>query len=137
MVMKIPKDRVYTRNHEWIRIDMEVVIMGLTGPLLSDMGDLISLELPEPEDVMLRGYPIAVAESLDGLHEILPPADAEILEVNRELEWDLDVLSDDPYEKGWLMKIKVDNPDQLRDLLSPESYMEYCKEKLGVDCKVE
>lgn len=129
--MDIPEDRAYTQNHEWISIDTEVVVMGLTEPILKQMGDLIALELPEPEDVMLRGFPIAVAESLHKLHEILPPADAEILEVNKELEWDLDTLSEDPYDRGWLLKIKVDSPEQLRDLMSPESYEEYYKETLG------
>ncbi len=127
----VPDDRAYTTNHEWVRIDAEVVEMGITEPITDIMGKLIALELPEAEDVMLRGFPIAVVESLDKLHEILPPADAQILEVNKELEWDLDTLSDDPYEQGWLMKIKVENPDQLRDLMSPDTYIEHCKESLS------
>ncbi len=129
--MLIPADRAYTRNHEWVKIDTEVVEMGVSEPFLRAMGELIALELPEAEDVMLRGFPIGVVESLDILHEILPPADAEVLNVNKELEWDLDTLYSDPYGKGWLMKIKVDNPDHLRDLLTPDSYEAHCKETLG------
>lgn len=135
--LKIPKDRAYTRNHEWVKIDSEVVVMGLTEPILQEMDTLIALELPEAEDVMLRGFPIAVAESLSSLHEILPPADAEILAVNKELEWDLDRLYKSPYENGWLMKIRVEDPDHLRDLLPPESYGAYCNEVFGVNCEIE
>ncbi len=137
MAMKIPTDRAYTRNHEWVKIDSEVVEMGLSMPILRAMGELIALELPEAEDVMLRGFPIGVVESLDTLHEILPPADAEILDVNKELEWDLDALCEDPYGKGWLMKIQVENPDHLRDLLAPETYIEHCKETFGDKCELE
>ncbi len=132
----IPEDRAYTRNHEWVRIDSAVVEVGLTKPLLNQLGDLIALELPEVEDVMLRGFPIAVVESVDKLHEILPPADADILDVNKELEWDLDGLSEDPYEEGWLIKIQVEEPDQLRDLLTPDSYIEYCQETLGEESEI-
>ncbi len=136
-LMIIPDNRAYTRNHEWLRIDSEVVEVGLTEPLLKAMGDLIALELPESEDVMLRGFPIAVAESLDTLHEILPPADADILEVNKELEWDLDTVSRDPYGKGWLLKIKVEDPDHLRDLLSPDLYRNHCKKTFGEESGIE
>ncbi len=135
--MLIPADRAYTRNHEWVKIDSEVVEMGITEPLLRAMGDLTALELPDAGDVMLRGFPIGSVESLEMLHEILPPADAEVLDVNKELEWDLDTLYSDPYGKGWLMKIKVDNPDHLRELLTPETYTGHCKETQGGVCDIK
>ena len=70
------------------------------------------------------------------VHEILSPADATILEVNKDLEWDLDALSADPYGGGWLLKIKVHNPDQLRSLLTAEAYQDHCAEEWQEEFKL-
>lgn len=123
----IPDDRTYTSNHEWVKIDAKVVRMGITMPILKELGPLIALELPQPDDVMMVGLAIGTVESMDQLHEIMPPADAMILDVNKELEWDLETLMEDPYGEGWLIKMKVDDPDQLRNLLPPSAYKEQCK----------
>lgn len=123
----IPDDRTYTSNHEWVKIDAEVVRMGITMPILKELGPLIALELPQPNDVMMVGLAIGTVESMDRLHEIMPPADAMILDVNKELEWDLETLMEDPYGEGWLIKMKVDDPDQLRKLLPPSAYREQCE----------
>ena len=123
----IPEDRLYTRNHEWVKLDEVVVPMGVTASLLRSLGTLISLELPQREDQMMLGVPFGSVEGAKGLHEMLPPADATILEVNESLLWDLNSLAKDPYGQGWLLKIKVHNPDQLRSLLMAPAYREHCK----------
>ena len=127
----IPDDRTYTRNHEWVKLDEAVVQMGVTAPLLKAMGKLISVELPGKDDEMMLEVPFGSIEGLMSLHEMMPPADAAILEVNERLLWDLDALSADPYGEGWLLKIKVHNPDHLRSLLAPSAYRECCKELWG------
>ena len=133
----IQEDRTYTRNHEWVKIDAAVVRMGVTAPLLEMMGDLVALELPAADDEMMISYPLGTVESADQVHEIMPPADASILEVNKGLEWDLNALAEDPYGKGWLMKIKVHEPDQLRNLLMPSAYREYCQELWGEELDLD
>ena len=127
----IPEDRTYSSTHEWVKIDVAVVQMGVTEPLIRTMGPLVGLELPDPDDEMKLGIPIAVVESNEHLHEIMPPAAANILEVNKDLEWDLNALAEDPYGEGWLMKIKVHEPDHLRDLMTPEMYREHCQDIWG------
>ncbi|MBS3763420.1 MAG: hypothetical protein KGZ25_08980 [Planctomycetes bacterium] len=127
----IPDDRTYTRNHVWVKIDAAVVRMGITAPLLDKLGPLVALEIPAPDDAMMLEVIIGTVEGENGIHEISPPADAHILEVNKGLEWDLGTLENDPYGEGWLMKIKVHEPDHLRNLLVPEAYQEYCEETLG------
>jgi glycine cleavage system H protein len=122
----IPEDRAYTRNHEWVKLDGEVVQMGITAPLLESVGALISLEIPDPDDEMMLGVPFGAVEGMNKVHEFMPPADASVLEVNESLVWDLGVLAEDPYGKGWLVKIKVHDPSQLRNLLSAAAYREYC-----------
>ena len=127
----IPDDRTYTPTHEWVKIDVEVVRMGVTAPLLEQLGPLVSVELPRPNDEMKLDIAIGTVESDNEVHDIMPPADAAVLEVNTGLEWDLDKLAEDPYGEGWMMKIKVHEPDQLRDLLTPEAYSSYCEELWG------
>jgi len=127
----IPDDRTYTRNHEWVKLDGVVVRMGVTAPLLRHIGPLIALELPAPEDEMMLGVPLGAVEGLEGIHQIMPPADASVLDVNKNLEWDVDVLAKDPYGEGWLLTIKVHEPDQLRSLLAPSAYRELCKGHWG------
>ncbi|MFW6457138.1 MAG: glycine cleavage system protein H [Planctomycetota bacterium] len=127
-MQKIPDDRTYTETHEWVKIDAEIVRMGVTAPLLESLGPLVSLELPRPDYEMMVNIAIGTVESDEAVHDIMPPADAGVLEVNTDLEWNLDTLADDPYGAGWLMKIKVHDPDQLRDLLTPQAYCNHCEE---------
>jgi glycine cleavage system H protein len=133
----IPEDRTYTRNHEWIKLDEATVQMGVTMPLLTMLGDVIALELPEKEDEMMLDVPFGTLEGTQTLHEMLPPADATVLEVNETLLWDLDTLIGDPYGEGWLIKIKVHTPDQLRSLLAASAYRAHCKELWGEDLEIE
>ncbi len=135
-MQKIPDDRTYTDTHEWVKIDAEIVRMGVTAPLIESLGPLVSLELPRPDYEMMVGIAIGTVESNEKVHDIMPPADANVLEVNTDLEWDLDTLQEDPYGAGWLMKIKVHEPDQLRNLLTPEAYRNRCQE-VWSDQKVE
>ena len=133
----IPEDRTYTRNHEWVKLDEAVVQMGLTAPLLKTMGPIISVELPSADDEMMVGIPLGIVEFLNGIHEIMPPADATILEVNKGLEWDIESLAKDPYGKGWLLKIKVHEPAQLRNLLIASAYREHCKQSWGEELDLD
>ncbi len=127
----VPEDRTYTRNHEWVKLDAAIVLMGVTAPLLEALGPLVAVELPVPGDEMMLGVSLGAIEGLETIHEIMPPADATILEVNTGLEWDLDTLARDPYGEGWLMKIKVHEPDQLRNLLPAGMYWNLCKKQWG------
>ncbi|MFP4176476.1 MAG: glycine cleavage system protein H [Planctomycetota bacterium] len=135
--MKIPDDRTYTPTHEWVKIDVEVVRMGVTAPLLDSLGPLVAVELPRFDDEMMVNIAIGTIESDNSVHDIMPPADAAVLEVNTDLEWDLDMLAADPYRDGWLMKIRVHEPAQLEDLMTPQAYQEHCKEQFGIDVEIE
>lgn len=133
----IPDDRTYTPTHEWVKIDVEVVRMGVTAPLLKALGPLVAVELPRSDDEMKLGIAIGTVESDTEVHDIMPPADAAVLEVNTDLEWDLETLERDPYGEGWLMEIKVHEPDQLRDLLTPDAYRAHCEDLWGDEMDLE
>jgi len=125
--LPVPSDRTYTPNHEWVKLDAAVVRMGITEPMLERLGKLVSVELPDPDDETMLGVAFGSIEGENGVHAMFPPADASVLDVNETLEWDLDALSEDPYDKGWLIKIKVHQPDQLRSLMIASAYADHCQ----------
>lgn len=127
----IPDDRAYTKNHEWVRLSTAVVEIGVTEPLLRKVKPLISIELPDPDDELQMELPFGELEGVAHTHQLYPPVEARIIETNDELVWDHKKLLNDPYGAGWLLKIKVADPEQLRELLSAESYREFCTEDLG------
>ena len=128
MTEQIPEDRNYTERHIWVKLDEAPVRMGVTQVLLDRLGTLLSIELPEPEVEMMEDVAFGEIEAMDSIFQLFPPANAEVLETNDALAWDLDKLAEDPYDEGWLLKIKVHETDQLKDLLTPEAYRDYCQE---------
>ena len=105
--------------------------------MIRSLEPLVALELPRPNDEMKLDIAIGTVEGPDEVHDIMPPADAAVLDVNVGLEWDLDTLAGDPYGDGWLMKIKVHDPDQLRELLTPEAYRDHCEDIWGDELDLE
>ena len=133
----VPDDRNYTRHHIWVKLDEARVSLGVTKPLLDSLGTLLSLELPAPEVEMMQDVAFGEIESMEQTFQLFPPAEAEVLETNYAVSWDLDRLAEDPYGEGWLIKIKVHDSDQLKELLTPDAYREYCEENLEQELEDE
>ncbi len=129
----IPEDRMYTLNHEWVRLDTAFVEIGVTEPLVRSLLPLVSVELPEADDELMPELPFGELEGLHEVHQLYPPAEARIVEVNEELIWNHSKLLKDPYGDGWLLKIRMHDPEGLEGLLAAETYREYCAQELGED----
>ncbi len=129
----IPEDRYYTKGHVWVKIDEAVVELGATEPIIRKLSPLISIDLPDPDDEMKMELPFGELEGLQDTFQLYPPVEARITDVNDELLWNLDRLAGDPYGEGWLLKIRVHDPQELRQLLNSNVYAEYCSEDLGID----
>lgn len=129
MTERIPDDRNYTERHIWVKLDEAPVRMGVTRELLDRLGTLLSIELPEPDVEMMEDVAFGEIEAMDEIFQLYPPAGAQVLESNSSVAWDLDKLQEDPYDEGWLLKIKVHESEQLMDLLTPEAYRDYCAEE--------
>jgi len=125
----VPNDRVYTRSHLWVKLNEAQVLVGVTEPLLRRLEPVTFVELPDPHDEMMPDVPFGEIEGLHQIHQLYPPADAEVLEVNRSLQWSVDKLMEDPYGEGWLMRIKAHDPEQLKCLMNAESYEAFCAEQ--------
>jgi glycine cleavage system H protein len=127
----IPEDRYYSKCHQWVKIDEAVVQLGITEPLVRKLSPLVAIELPEQDDEMKVELPFGEVEGLEETFYLYPPFEARVAEAHEELMWDVDKLLKDPYGKGWLLKIRVHDPQELKRLMSAQAYREFCAQDLG------
>lgn len=123
--MSIPADLKYTREHEWIKDNGDgTVTVGITDFAQGELGDIVFVEL-EPEGTEFsQDDTFGTVEAVKTVSDLYAPVDGEITEVNEELEDEPELVNDDPYGKGWMVKIKLSDTDQLEDLLTSEEYEE-------------
>ncbi len=123
--MNIPSDLKYTQEHEWIRDNGDgTVTVGITDFAQGELGDIVFVEL-EPEGFEFdRDDVFGTVEAVKTVSELFAPLDGEIVEVNEELEDDPELVNNDPYDKGWMVKMKVSDVSQIEELLSAEDYQD-------------
>ena len=119
----IPADLKYTKDHEWVKlVDDDTILVGITDYAQTSLGDVTFVELPDEGDSFSSGDSFSVVESVKAASDIYLPVDGEVLEVNSPLEDAPELLNQDPYGEGWLVKFKVTDASGLADLLSAEDY---------------
>ena len=126
--MNIPKDLLYTSEHEWIRVDGDRVYLGITDYAQHHLGDIVFVELPELDTEVVSGDSLAVVESVKAVSSVYSPVSGTVVENNEELEDSPELLNEDPYTNH-IAVINIDNPDQLEDLMSPAAYEAFCAEQ--------
>lgn len=126
--MGAPQDLYYAKTHEWLRLEDEVAVIGITDFAQNQLSDLTFVELPEVGTVVEAGDEVAVLESVKAASDVYAPIAGEIVEVNLDLEDTPELVNNSPYEDGWLFKIKFAREEEVDDLLSAESYEELCEE---------
>ena len=114
----------YTEEHEWLRVDGDVVVVGITDYASTQLGDVVFVELPEPETQVTKGDDIVVIESVKAASDITAPVDGEIVEVNGALADNPGQVNDDPTGDAWFFKMKVDDMSQLDELMDEDAYNE-------------
>ncbi|MCC5976827.1 MAG: glycine cleavage system protein GcvH [Salinarimonas sp.] len=117
----------YTKDHEYIRVDGDTGIVGITDYAQSQLGDVVYVELPEAGKALEKGGEAAVVESVKAASEVYAPVSGEVLEVNGDLEAAPAAINEDPAGAGWFMKIKIGNASELDELMSEEDYQAYVK----------
>jgi glycine cleavage system H protein len=105
--MCIPTDLKYTKDHEWVRLDGDVAVVGITAYAADALGDIVYIELPEPGTTVTVGDPCGEIESTKSVSDLLSPAAGEVLEANAVVSGEPGLLNSDPYGNGWLIKIRV------------------------------
>ena len=125
----IDDELLYTESDEWVRVDGDTATVGVTDYAQKKLKDIVGVELPEPGDHVSRGDSVAVVESIKAAADVYAPLTGEITEVNEELYDAPEIINQDPYGQGWLFKIKIENKEELDNLLNHEAYVEKIKKE--------
>ena len=113
----------FTEEHEWLRVEDDLIVVGITEHASAQLGDIVFIELPEEGTTVSKDDEIVVIESVKAASDILAPIDGEIVEVNEALVVEPSKVNDDPIGDGWFFKIKPSDPSQMDDYMSEEQYM--------------
>jgi len=120
--MNVPDDLLYTETHEWIRREGENVRVGITDHAQSELTDVVYVELPKMDRQVNAREAIAVVESVKAASDIYAPVKGTVVEVNKALEADPGLLNREPFGEGWIFVLKIDDPDDLKQLKDAAAY---------------
>ncbi len=125
--MEVPKELLYTEEHEWVLFDdsNNTAIVGITDYAQSELGDIVFIELPKVNDQVKQMEPFGTIEAVKAVSELFSPTSGTIVEVNTILQDQPELINQDPYEKGWMIKIHLSDPVELEALMSPDDYKKH------------
>ena len=122
---KIPKDVIYTRDHEWTRIEGNVAEVGITDHAQKELGDIVFIELPDIGDEIDAGDEFGSIESVKAVTSLFMPMSGRIMAVNTELKDSPELINEECYDEGWMIRVELSNQDESAELFSPENYEEF------------
>lgn len=120
--MKIPEDLKYTNEHEWVQVNGDVVTVGVTDFAQSALGDIVYVEVETLDEELDADEVFGTIEAVKTVSDLFQPVTGTIFEVNENLEDDPELINNDPYGDGWIVKIKMSDTSELNNLMSPEEY---------------
>ena len=120
--MDTPKDLFFTKDHEWARVENNIVTIGITDFAQSELGDIIFVEFPEIGDMVDVGSSAGTIEAVKTVTDVFSPVKGKIIEINNGIDNSPEVMNTDPYGDGWLMKIELTDEDCSSELMSPSEY---------------
>ncbi|MBM4290218.1 MAG: glycine cleavage system protein GcvH [Deltaproteobacteria bacterium] len=128
--MSSPADLYYSKDHEWARLEGDVVTVGVTDHAQDALGDVVFVELPELDRGLIAHETFGVVESVKAVNDLYSPCEGVVVEVNEALNDTPELINGAPYAQGWILKLKVSGPEALSHLMSASEYDEYL-ETLG------
>ena len=120
--MNVPAELKYTKEHEWIRVEGEEPVVGITDYAQSQLGDIVFVECETVGDALEAGETFGTVEAVKTVSDLYLPVAGEVLEFNEELEGEPELVNKDPYGKGWIVKIKISDETELDGLLNADAY---------------
>jgi len=123
--VSLPKDLLYSEEHEWIKKEDGKVRIGITSFAQSELGDIVFVELPEEGDEIEVDEPFGSVESVKTVSELYAPISGKVVEINEELEDNPEYVNESPYEKAWMVVVEPSDESEIDDLLSDEQYQEF------------
>jgi len=126
--MNTPEDLKYTTEHEWVRLDGDVATFGVTDYAQDQLGDIVFVELPEEGETIEKGDTFGVVESTKSVSDLYVPLSGVVLESNDPLLDSPEIINEDPYGEGWMIKVKISDRKELEELLDAKTYMKQIEE---------
>ena len=120
--MNVPKNLKYTNDHEWIKVDGDIATIGITDFAQGELGDIVYVEVDTLEETLDKEAVFGTVEAVKTVSDLFMPISGKILEFNESLETNPEKVNDNPYEDGWMIKMKISDVSELDELLSPEDY---------------
>ncbi len=127
--MNIKDGLLYSKEHEWIKVEGDVGVCGITDYAQDNLGDVVYVELPEIGKKVEKMKPFMVLESVKATSDVYSPVSGEIVEVNEKLQDSPELVNSDPYGEGWLAKIRLDDPKELEELMDKDAYAKFLEEE--------
>jgi glycine cleavage system H protein len=120
--MATPQDRRYSAAHVWVRVEGDEATVGITDYAQDQLGDVVYLQLPEAGDALTRDQPFGLIESSKAAEDLVAPIDGEVVEANDEADGRPRLVNDSPYDRGWLIRVRFDDPEQIDGLMDGAAY---------------
>ncbi len=120
--MSVPSDLRYTKDHEWVRVDGDEAVVGITAYAAEQLGDIVFVELPDAGRTLDQFATFGVVESVKAVSDLFAPVGGEVLATNDALAGSPELVNSDPYGEGWMVRVRVADAAQLEGLLAPDAY---------------
>ncbi|MGD9651479.1 MAG: glycine cleavage system protein GcvH [Candidatus Dadabacteria bacterium] len=128
-MVQIPDDLQYTSDHEWIRHEDDIIVIGITDYAQDSLGEIVYIELPSEGDEITKGDPFGAVESTKAVSDVYAPVSGDVVEVNELLLDSPETINEDPYGEGWMIKVKPYDPTELDELMDFEEYTEHTEKE--------
>jgi glycine cleavage system H protein len=122
-----PTDRKYTKEHEWVKMDGDLAIVGITDYAQGQLGDIVYVELPQPGDTLSQFESFGIIESVKAASDLFAPVSGEVVAVNEELVDRPELVNEDPYGEGWMLKVHPENESEIEALMTAKEYEAHLK----------
>ncbi len=129
--MELPSGLKYSREHEWVRVEGNIAVIGITDFAQSELGDVVYVELPEVGAEVEANNTFGVVESVKAVSDLFAPVSGVVVEANTTLEDQPELVNSEPYEDGWMIRVEMKDESELNDLLEADSYRAYTEEESG------
>jgi glycine cleavage system H protein len=120
--MNIPQELKYTKDHEWIKVDGNVVTIGITDFAQKELGDIVYVEIESDGEELEHGDVFGTVEAVKTVSDLFMPISGKVIEINENLESEPEIVNSDPYEKGWMIKVEIADASALEAMLSADDY---------------
>ena len=126
--MKVLENLKYSEDHEWVKVDDSVATVGITDFAQSELGDIVFVDVESDIDSVTFGETFGAIEAVKTVSDLLSPCSGKVIEVNEKLEDEPQLINTDPFGEGWIIKVEMNNPDELNNLMDAEAYKNFTSE---------